>query len=76
LTYLIRIDNETGLYSVRSPSRPLFIGEGKSLYVAIDNLEMKLERNEPRDSQSSIGLLHKEKRNDRIELTAKVSIMV
>jgi hypothetical protein len=75
LTYLIKFNNETGLFHVRSTANSSIYGEGKSLYAALDNLEMELGREFARD-RLNLKLQVEEKRNDEIELTAKVSITV
>jgi hypothetical protein len=43
MTYLVRYEDSTGRYVARSPSEPLVVGEGNSLYSAIDDLELKLK---------------------------------
>lgn len=76
MTYVIRFDNEKGLFTVRSSSMPLVTGHGKSLYVAIDNLEAKLQKEGISADRVNVDLVFEEKNKDQIELTARVSIVI
>jgi hypothetical protein len=76
LTYVIHFDNESGLFSVRSPAIPLVTGQGKSLYVAIDDLEAKLQAMDMSADRANVDLVFVEKKKDQIELTARVFITV
>lgn len=75
LTYHVRFDNETGLYHAQSRAYPLAYGKGKSLYAAIDALERTIEQ-EDRANKINVNLIFEEKARDKIEMTAKLSIVV
>lgn len=74
MAYLISFDKETGLFSAHSSLRPYVVGTGKSLFAAIDQLEVNLERDISRTDGISVNLMLEEKKEDKIELTARVSI--
>jgi len=75
LAYIITFDNESGSFSARSTVNPQIRGEGKCLYAAIDHLESSLI-----DSQHygrfKLNFMVEGKRNEKVELTAKISMTV
>ena len=75
MNYLVKFDQEAGTFLARSPANPLIMGEGPSLYVAIDNLEAELSRNVPRSDKLNMDLIIREKES-KVEVTAKISILV
>jgi hypothetical protein len=76
LVYLIKFNDDTGLFTARSQSSPFVIGEGKSLYAALDDLEKNTGREITRPEKFNVNLSYQEKNKDQLELTAKVSIIV
>jgi len=75
LSYFVKFDQETGMFSARSRANPTITGEGPSLYVAIDNLEAELPRKVLRSDKLNMNLVFREKESE-VELTAKISIIV
>jgi hypothetical protein len=70
LNYLLKFDQEAGMFLARSPANPLITGEGTSLYVAIDNLEAELSRNSRRSGELNTDLLIRQ-RESEVEVTCK-----
>ena len=74
MSYFVKFDQETGMFSARSRANPTITCEGPSLYVAIDNLEAELSRKVFRSDKLNIDLIIREKESE-VELTAKISIL-
>jgi len=75
LTYIITFDNERGSFSARSTLHPHARGEGKCLFAAIDHLESSLDMHQHKD-ELKLNFIIGGKHDDKVELTAKMSIIV